>query len=463
MEAGKSPRDYFSIIARRRRTVGALVISSLTVTLLLSVILPKYYAATVSFYLPIFQGKQVLLSGSPRDLKKPNVAVPVSGETAIKGMVQILQSKKVAGRVADMVPERTADVIKSNANVNVSTEGIFEVEFHDAEAEISARVANAFPVAASQFLEEETGMGSGVQSVKVFIEEQIVQNEIRADSVRMLLSDFLQQHEVIAVDQEIDKMMELYANLRTQKFTTQIAILENDVEAGALIEQMGLAGTDALENHLGTNQAILDLRAKAANLEIRIAELKQTYTEEHPEIIAVRAALTETENLLKEEIEKIFASYTESPNPIVGQMKENYIKIQIGQAIQRSKAGILDSAIGELEDGFLSLSSVQYDYAKLEKESLLLNKLLTSLSLKLEELKFQELQSSNRFVILDEARVPKKPIYPNLTANLLVSLALSLLVSIFVCMIWESRESKQRESVLEEMTSEDLKGVFIGE
>jgi|GEM_PF-3807905 len=463
MEAGKSPGDYFAIILRRRRTVAALVISSLTVTLLLSVILPKYYEARATFYLPVYQGKQMILFGGQRGAQRSNVAVPVSGLETIQGVVQILSSARVASRVADLVPERTPDEIKSNANINVSGEGIFVVEFQDADPEISAAVANAYPLAGSYFLEEETGIGIGAESIRTFVEEQIGHTEARADSIRGLLSDFLQRNEVIAVDRELTQMMNLYANLRTQRFTDQIAILENDVRNDALIEQMGLAGTDALDNYLGTNQVILNFRARAANLEIRIAELKQTYTEEHPEVLAVRAALAETETMLKEEIEKIFESYTESPNPIVGQMKENYIGLEIRQAILHSKTNILDRAIGDLEDSFLDLSSVQYDYAKLEKESLMLNRLITSLTLKLEELKFQELQSSNRFVILEEATVPRKPAYPNFTGNLLVSLALSLLVSVFICLIWEGKEAKLRESMLEEMTSEDLKGVFIGD
>jgi capsular polysaccharide biosynthesis protein len=387
----------------------------------------------------------------------------VFGPETVQGVVQILSSMKVAGRVADLVPERTLREIKANANINVSSEGVFVIEFQDADPEICTSVANAYPLAGSHFLEEETGIGIGAESVKTFVEEQIIHTEARADSIRGLLSDFLQRNEVIAVDRELSKMMDLYANLRTQRFTDQIAILENDVRNDALIEEMGLAGTYALDNFLGTNQVILNFRSRAANLEIRIAELKQTYTEEHPEVLAVKAALAETETMLKEEIEKIFESYTESPNPIVGQMKENYIALEIRQAILHSKTNILDKAISELEDSFLDLSSVQYDYAKLEKESLMLSRLLTSLTLKLEGLKFQELQSSNRFVILEEATVPRKPAYPNFTGNLLVSLALSLLVSIFICLIWEGKEAKMRESMLEEMTSEDLKGVFFGD
>ncbi len=463
MEVKKSPGNYFSVITKRRRTVGALMISALTVALLLSIILPKVYESKITFYLPIYQGKQVQLSVSPKQFTKSNVAIPISGETTIQGVVQILLSMKVAGHVAELVPSTTPDKIRSNSNIQVSSEGIFSVRIQDRDPELAAEIANAFPVAASQFLEEETGVGIGTKSVRTFVEAQLAALEARADTTRDHLSDYLQEHGVIAVDQEINKMMNLYANLRTQRFTTQIQILENQVRNDALKEQMDLAGTDLLDNYLGTNEVILSLRGKAANLEIKIAELKQTYTEEHPEIIALRAAFEETQAKLKEEIENIFESYTEPINPIVGQMKEDFISLQIKKAILLSKTDTLDSAIKGLEDDFLNLSGVQYNFTKLKKEALLLGRLHSSLTLKLEELKFQELQSRNRFVILDEATTPRKPLFPNLIANLLTTLALSFLVSIFICMIWESREAKRSESVIEEMTAEDLKGVFLGE
>jgi uncharacterized protein involved in exopolysaccharide biosynthesis len=463
MEVGKSPGDYFSVLTRRRRTIAAIVLSALTVALLLSIVLPKYYEAKITFYLPIYQGKQVQLSGTPRQFTKSNVAIPVTNEATIRGVLQILLSRKVAANVAYFVPDRTPATIRNNANINVSSEGLFTIKVQDKDPEITASIANAYPLAASQFLEEETGIGRGAKSVREFVESQLGFLQARADTTRDLLSDFLQENEVIAVDQEINKMMNLYANLRTQRFTSQISILENQVKMDALSEQMELAGTDALENFLGTNEVVLSLRGRAANLEIRIAELRQTYTEEHPEIIALRAALEETHVTLKEEIEKIFESYTESLNPIVGQMKEDYIGLQIRKSILLSKTDILDKAVKELEDNFLNLSSVQYEFAKLKKEALMINRIHTSLALKLEELKFQELQSENKFVILDDASVPSRAAFPNLFTNMLTTLALSFLLSILICLIWESREGKAKEVVLEEMTSEDLKGVFFGE
>lgn len=463
MMASKSTKDYLSILSRRRRTIAAVVLSSITVTLLLSFLLPKYYEAKTTFYLPIFQGKQVYLAASPRDIIKTKVAIPVASDVAIQGMLQILLSKKVASEVAKIVPERSADDIRSNAHVDASGEGIYTVKFKDREAETSARVANAYPLGASRFLEDETGIGRGAQSVRLFIENQLAVFQTRADTMNLRLNDFLKDHEVIAVDKEVKKMMDLYANWKTQKFTTQLSLLENRIKMDALNEQLDLAGSDMLENLLGTNQVILDLRGKAADLEIRIAQLKQTYTEEHPEIITLRAALEETQAKLKEEATRIFESYTEPANPIVGTMKEEYINDQIKRAILFAKSDLLDTSIQNLEESFLGLSSVQYDFAKLKKESLMLGRIIASLLLKLEELKFQELQSENRFVILDEATIPAKPAFPNLVANLLISFMLSLLVAALVCLWWESRESKLRARILEEAATEDLKGVLAGE
>jgi uncharacterized protein involved in exopolysaccharide biosynthesis len=463
MMASKSTKDYLSILSRRRRTIAAVVLSSLTVTLLLSLVLPRYYESKATFYLPIYQGKQIYLAASPKEITKTKVAIPVSSDVAIQGVLQILLSRKVASEVEEIVPERTADDIQANANINVSSEGIYTLKFKDRDAETSARIANSYPLAASRFLEDETGIGRGAQSVKAFIENQLSVFQARADTTNAHLNDFLKNHEVIAVDQEVKKMMDLYATWRTQKFTTQLSLLENRIKMDALNEQMDLAGADVLENLLGTNQVILDLRGKAANLEIRIAELKQTYTEEHPEIIALRAAQQETQARLRDEVQKIFESYTESANPIVGTMKEEYINDQIKRSILLAKSDLLDSSIQNLEDSFLGLSNIQYEFAKLNKESTMLDRLITSLLLKLEELKFQELQSANRFVILDEASTPTKPAYPNLAANLLISLMLSLLAAALISLWWDSRESKQRAGILEASTAEDLKGVFIGD
>ncbi|MFQ6102737.1 MAG: GumC family protein [Candidatus Glassbacteria bacterium] len=463
MKGIKTPSDYIDVIKRRRRTIGAIMISALTVSFLLSLLLPKHYESQVTFYLPTYQAQQVALTGKTRELVRPRVPIPISSNVTIQGILQILLSRTVAEKVASEIPGRTPEAIRTNATMDVSKEGIFKIKVRDSDPEIASRVANTYPKSASHFLETTTTIGAGAGRLKTFIEDQIERVRARTDSTEEALRHFLGDHEVISVNKEIEKLINLDANLRTQKLTTQVLMLENSVKMEALTEQMNLAGADAIEHSLGTNEVVLQLRAKAASLEIRIAELKQTYTEEHPEIIALRAALQETQDMLKKEIEKIFDSYSEPINPIVGKLKEDYIDLQIKREVLLSKNDILDTAVENLADGFQDLTQIQYDFVKLKRESLMLNRLNNSLALKLEEIKFQEQQEGARFVILDEAKVRRTPAYPKTTINLLVSLTLSLLVGILMCLIWESREARRRERVMEEMTAEDLRGVFLGE
>jgi uncharacterized protein involved in exopolysaccharide biosynthesis len=460
MRGEKSPRDYFFVIIDRRRTIAVIVIAAMTIAFLLSLLLPKFYETYITFYMPSYQSQQVTLAGTPKDLVKPKFPIPIFTEHTIHGMVEILLSTGIAENVAAMVPERTPDQIESNANIDVTEEGIFTIKVQDNDPEIAAKIANSYPTAASQFLETSTVMGVGAEKLKEFIGAQMVQVMARADSAEGALRDFLQLHDVISVNEGLEKLINLDATLRTQKLTTQVAMLENNVKMAALTEQMDLAGADALENLLGTNQAVLRLRAKAAAIEINIAELSQTYTEDHPEIIALRSALQETQILLKEEIEKIFNSYSESINPIVGGLKEDYIDLQIGRSVLQSKDDLLDTAVENMSTGFQNLSQIQYDYAKLKREALMLNRMYNALALKLEEVKFQELQKVAGFVVLDTAEVPLKPSYPNLYVNLLVTFALALLVGILMTLIWESRDSSRRQLIVEEMSTEDLRGVF---
>lgn len=463
MKENSDSSGYVGIIVRRRRTIAVITISAVAVALLLSLLFPKYYVSTITFYIPTYQAQQISLAGAANELVKAKFPIPVSGDAAVGGVMQILKSITVAERVAEVVPGRDAVSVKNNASFEVSNEGIFTIKVQDSDPEIAARIANEFPPSAGQFLETTTAAGAGAQRIKEILTDEIEHVRARADSVEGELRAFLDQNEVISVDKEIGKLIDLDANLRTQKLTTQVTLLENNVKMEALTEQMNLAGNDAIENLLGTNEVVLKLRARAADLEIRIAELKQTYTEEHPEIISLRAALAETQATLKNEIEKIFDSYTEPVNPIVSGLKEEYIDLQIQRSVLQSKNDILDSALEKMELEFQNLSQIQYDFAKLKKEALMLNRMHNSLSIKLEEIKFQEQQKGPRFIILDPAEVQPDPSYPNMPINLLVSLTFSMLAGILMCLIWETRESRQRESIMEVMSEEDLKGIFAGE
>ncbi len=459
----KHPSDYMAILMRRRRTIGAIVISALTVTFLLSILLPSYYESKVSFYVPIFQGDQVVLTANPKNIANMKVAIPLSNDAAVKGIAQILLSQKVRQRISEIVPEREPDVIRANTTVDVSAEGIFEVSVQDRHSEIAASIANAYPVAASYFIEQESGLGYGSTGVRAFVEEQLRMAQMRSDSIKQVLDEFLAEHGVLAVDQELAKILDLDTKLRTQKLTNQISLLENDAKRQALAAQMDLAGADAIDNLIGTNQVILRLRAQIASLEIQIAEKRQTFTEEHPEIIALRAAQAQAETSLRDEIEKVFESYTEPVNPIVGKLKENYIQLQIRRAVMLAQSEIIDESVMDLESHFLDLSQVQYEFARLRQEAMVARRLGLMLSMKLEETKFQEDQNRNRFVLLDEATPSRRPKYPNLFVNLLVSFGLAFLASTFLSLIWEGRESRMRERIIEDRTEEDLEGIFYGE
>lgn len=460
MEENISPSGFIDIAIRKRRVIASIIFSALTATLMFSLLVPESYEARVTFYMPIYHAHQVQMTGPTEQLTKTGFPLPSATGPMVRGVIRVLSSRTVAERVALDVPERDPATIHANSIVDVSKEGIFVVRVQDKESGVASRIANAYPAAASEYLEMTTNIGSGAHSLQEFIEHYMSQVQLRMDAVEAALTSFLHENESVSVSDEMRKLMDMEANWRTQKLITQVALLENDERKRVLSDQMNLAGQDIIENQLGSSTSIQRLRQRAADLEIRIERLRQTYTDYHPEILSLRAALQELQTLLMNEVRTTVNSHSEPLNPIVDTLKDRYIDAEVRRSILTAKSDVIESSIDGLTDRFQDLTGLQLEYVKLEREWLTLNRIFNALSLKLEEARFQEQQEGARFVILERAEFRGKPSYPSIVVNLIIFLSLSLLLCIFMFLYWKDRDAKRRAVEAEKYEAEDLRGVF---
>ncbi|MDA8134490.1 MAG: Wzz/FepE/Etk N-terminal domain-containing protein [Desulfobacteraceae bacterium] len=261
---------------------------------------------------------------------------------------------------------------------------------------------------------------------------------------------------------------EVESNLRTldrlqQQVTAKNEILRQARNSLALLESQISQPTEtanqaAAQNATGINDGLSEdeQNLEAAKKEYDILLLK--YTDKHPDVLKLNKIIQK----LEKTIEENNAVSTEEPlktnkdNQNIGTTRQESQLKQIKNEIQKIESDIANleqqmkqyqAKVEDTPKRELELQSLQRDYTNIQTvfNSLLDRKLEAELSVNMEKK-----QKGEQFRILDHARLPERPISPNVKLLFLLSIASGLGIGaggIFLLEIFDS--SIRREEQIE--------------
>jgi len=335
----------------------------------------------------------------------------------------------------------TYDVVNMIANMitvtTVKDTSIVKVSVQNPDPELAKNVANELANVYNEMLQKFSK--NEYTARRMFIESQIPKVEQELKQVEDELKRFKEKNKIYVLDVEAQNLLNTVYQLDTQINNYKIQIEETKARIAAITEQLKRTNQKVVSSEtISINPVVAQLRAKLADLQIQLAGLLNTYSENDERVKTVRNQIDETERMLKSQIEKVITSQVETINPNYSELYNQLI--QANTTLQMLNSSI--AAVERMRDSYSSkvaqLPAAEQQLLQLERDRKVKETLYSVLLEKLEETKISEAGVTGRATIIDPAVTPMVPVKPNKKLTLVVGGVLGIFLGILMVFLREA-------------------------
>lgn len=398
-----------------------------TATTIISLVLPKQYTAETTVIL---------------DVKAPD---PVTGllsqgsilPSYLATQVDIINSERVARRVVkllgfDVQPARVSEwkakargdgtlegyyaaKLVKHLNVQPSREStVITIYFTDADAKLSADIANAFAKAYLD-ISVELAVEPARQYSKWFAEQARIRRA-KLEKAQEVLSAYQKNTGIVSVDERLS-----VENTRLNDLSAQLTLMEaqkNDALSHAHASKNDIENNPDAMNSPVIQNLRMSIGAAEGKLQLASKELGVN----HPQIKQQKAELNELKSRLHHEMSNVAVSLAASAR--ISEQKESEIRA----AFEAQKQLLLDLKVPRDDVVVMQkeVESTQLDYNNIQQ--------------RLNESNLQSQSQQSRVSVLSRAFEPAKSSKPKVLINIILSVFIGGLLSILAGLIAEMQD-----------------------
>jgi capsular exopolysaccharide synthesis family protein len=232
---------------------------------------------------------------------------------------------------------------------------------------------------------------------------------------------------------------------------TRVAARAEKLEVDTLAEQVRKLSPEIDIAHIiQTNPDYEQVRARISAIEGQIATMKQAFTADSPEMVALNKALdAEKRNLARFSKDHIY-SRTIARNPALDKVIDLYAQASGQQVVDEAKQNGIQAYVDRRRDEFKAIPEKGRRYAELKEEVEKLLKTYDLLSARYYELLIEEKSSIPSGFFVSYATEPLKPSFPNMMMAAALSLLLGILAGVIAAMILERLDTRIHDPALVE-------------
>ena len=425
-------------------------------------LMPDRYEASARVYVDTQSLLQPLLSGMT---VQPDVG------QQIKLMTRVLVSRPTLEKVARMTdmdlkattPEQTDDMLNALANRIAISDGgrenLYTISYQNSNPELAKKVVQAL---LTIFVESSLGRTrQDIASSQKFIDQQLQDYQQKLDAADTALREFKQKHLGMMPSQSGDYISQLQA-AQTQVQQAKLDVQEAVNRRNQLKQQLS-----SVEPTLSAGAAVAanpEIDARIQDLQSKLDQLRLQYTDQYPDVQAVKRLIAKLELQKKQEATQ------DAKSDSAAAKVQNPVYQQLTVAIAEADANVasLQARLAEYQRRYQQLWNAANTLPQVEQQ---LNELTRNYGvykqqyLDLLQRKQQAEISSNvesktntvDFRVIDPPRVPLNPTWPN--RPLLISLVplVGLLVGFGVAFVM----SQIRRTVTDRRTLRELTGLPV--
>ncbi|UCD93431.1 MAG: hypothetical protein JSU69_06560 [Candidatus Zixiibacteriota bacterium] len=221
------------VIARRIKFILFFVLAITAVSVIISLLLPRWYLATALILPPKEESSELGWTGTLEEMISLTSGLPLPiMATPTDIYARILGSRALAERVIDAnnlkeyynaySMQDLLDKIKKRAKFRVTPEGLLEITYMEKDAEKAARFANSF-------VEELDKMNREIVTTRARLTREFIKRRLgevsgELDSARSELQQFQDQYKAVDLDRQTQLAIESAVGLKIDLATNEIEI-----------------------------------------------------------------------------------------------------------------------------------------------------------------------------------------------------------------------------------------------
>lgn len=414
-------RDYLRIIVKRKKLILSVIIFTVISILLVSFSMQPVYRATtrlqidrenpnvVSFedVMKLDTTQQDYLQTQYKIITSEPIMKRVIGELNLASFAPFSKSEDPIETLVDMV---RVDPIRNSRLVDISVK--------DNNPVLAAKIANT--VAKTYARKNiENRMDATSDAVK-WLEEEVERTRKKLIENEQALQGFKEDKQVVSVEEKQNIVVQRLKELSSAVTKAREERINAESNYNELLK--GLAQKKDLEilPVVRDSDALKDMKKALSEKRTELAEKKKVYREKHPEIIRLQSEIDALNQELDQSIQKVV----------------NSLKVEFDAA--KAKEDELQAELARQEKSALELNKVEIEYNILNREAQTTREIYESILKRLKETTIQEKVTANNIRIVEAAKVPEKPIEPNLPRNMILALFLGAFLGFGIAFLLES-------------------------
>ena len=336
----------------------------------------------------------------------------------------------------ERLPSKSEDVKKFQSAISVTKKktGALNISVIWDNPRTVYRLTNRIFEHYKKFVDEQVNVNNSVN--RKFLEAQYDKSKERLAKSENALLKYQKEKGILLLPDEATKAIEYFADLEKQKLEVETQLNEAKhrlSEAESILEKKDPELKASVSEDI--NPIIQEYKSKLVEIEVELAKVKETYTDQHP---AVRSLLKQQEELL--------ARIEEEKNQIHSpDIAAEYLKGLIEVTGLEARKVSLDKIYSESHREITGLPDELLTYGQLVREQKVAEQIYMLLTSQYEQAKVAEAKENNVVIqMIDPPVIPEKKYSPSTVINMAIAGILALVLCFGYILFQESFKNYKR-------------------
>lgn len=413
-------RDIVRIVTKNYKTILIVFLSFVVI------------AGIASFLIaPTYEAETTIRVKQPKGLASSLLAdLPVGGSGNTKQLMstyaEIMKSRTVVQSVIDETQqdkEKTSSYKELLGRITtqpVKDTEILKVKVQANSAEEAQQIAN---ILVEKFIQRITYLVRSEQStVREFIGERLAAAKQDLEKAETTLEEYKRNEKIVAPDAETKALVDRLSAITKLKADNTVVLASAQAKLASTQQNL----SQETVGFIADSPLIQQYKVKLAELEVNLVGELEKYTEKHPQVIAARAAITETKVKLNTEIARVVSAEAPSGNPIHQALLQGKIQAEAEIAVANAQNEAIDRVLTDSEKELTKLPAKEQGLARVMRDAMVAQEIYVMLAKRHEEARISEVMAPTDVQIIDSAISPEKPIKPKKMLNIVIAATLGL-------------------------------------